>query len=245
MPGQRAGDAQRRPARAVRGAVRVHLGGQQQRLGVRRHHGEHHLVQHRARVCDAAGPVPADHVRARPGRLAGPAAAGARSRPARCRPTGRCSSAWWSASSSSWSPSPSSPRSRSARWRKASTMTASTVDIRPVGQPAVTPEPGAPRRISGGLLDPTQLWRSSPDALRKLEPAHAVAQPGHVHRRDRRGLHHRAGGRRPVRVRLADHGLAVADRAVRQPGRGGGRGPRQGAGRDAAPGQDATPSPAG
>ena len=31
------GHAQHRPARAVRGAVRVHLGGQQQRLGVRRH----------------------------------------------------------------------------------------------------------------------------------------------------------------------------------------------------------------
>ena len=33
--------AQRRPARPLRGAVRVHLGGQQQRLGVRRHHRQH------------------------------------------------------------------------------------------------------------------------------------------------------------------------------------------------------------
>jgi len=29
----------------------------------------------------------------------------------------------------------------------------------------------APRRIGGGLLDPRQLWRSLPDALRKLNPA--------------------------------------------------------------------------
>ncbi|MGI5240895.1 potassium-transporting ATPase subunit KdpB [Dactylosporangium sp. CA-139066] len=28
-----------------------------------------------------------------------------------------------------------------------------------------------PRRIAGGLLDPAQLWRSTPDALRKLNPA--------------------------------------------------------------------------
>ena len=27
-----------------------------------------------------------------------------------------------------------------------------------------------PRRVGGGLLDPKQLWRSLPDALRKLDP---------------------------------------------------------------------------
>ncbi len=33
------------------------------------------------------------------------------------------------------------------------------------------PQPGGgPRRISGGLLDPRQLWKSIPDALRKLNP---------------------------------------------------------------------------
>ena len=36
--GNHAHRAQRRPARLLRGAVRLHLGGQQQRLGVRRHH---------------------------------------------------------------------------------------------------------------------------------------------------------------------------------------------------------------
>src|ERR1700742_492827 len=37
--------------------------------------------------------------------------------------------------------------------------------------PAVqNPAAVAPRRMSGGLLDPRQLWKSSPDALRKLNP---------------------------------------------------------------------------
>ncbi|WP_432995603.1 potassium-transporting ATPase subunit KdpB [Dactylosporangium sp. CA-233914] len=34
-----------------------------------------------------------------------------------------------------------------------------------------TGSPTPPRRIAGGLLDPKQLWRSTPDALRKLNPA--------------------------------------------------------------------------
>src|SRR5258705_11937671 len=33
------------------------------------------------------------------------------------------------------------------------------------------PAPAAPRRVVGGLLDPKQLWKSTPDALRKLNPA--------------------------------------------------------------------------
>src|SRR5258707_10596516 len=36
--------------------------------------------------------------------------------------------------------------------------------------PAV-PVPARSRRIGGGLLDPKQLWKSTPDALRKLNPA--------------------------------------------------------------------------
>ena len=47
-------------------------------------------------------------------------------------------------------------------------MSVSTVDTPPAGQP---PAPsGGPRRVSGGLLDPKQLLRSTPDALRKLDP---------------------------------------------------------------------------
>ncbi len=40
-----------------------------------------------------------------------------------------------------------------------------------VGLPAATPQAVGTRRVSGGLLDPKQLWKSTPDALRKLNPA--------------------------------------------------------------------------
>jgi K+-transporting ATPase ATPase B chain len=36
--------------------------------------------------------------------------------------------------------------------------------------PQRAPRPAAPGRVSGGLLDPAQLWRSLPDALIKLDP---------------------------------------------------------------------------
>ncbi len=42
--------AEHRAARAVGSVVRVHLRGQQQRLGVRRHHRQHRVVQHRTRA---------------------------------------------------------------------------------------------------------------------------------------------------------------------------------------------------
>jgi len=45
-------------------------------------------------------------------------------------------------------------------------MTATTV-----GAPAAKPQSAEPSRIAGGLLDPRQLWKSLPDALRKLNPA--------------------------------------------------------------------------
>ncbi len=44
-------------------------------------------------------------------------------------------------------------------------MTTRTTD-----RPQSTPTPSVPRRVPGGLLDPRQLWRSLPDALRKLDP---------------------------------------------------------------------------
>ena len=91
-------DAQQRSARAVGGAVRVHLRGQQQRLGVRRHHRQHRLVQHRPRSGHGVRPVPADRPRARAGRLAGQAGQHAGSRSAPCPPIDRSSSAWSPAS---------------------------------------------------------------------------------------------------------------------------------------------------
>ena len=64
---------------------------------------EHPVLQHRPRPGHAARPVPADRLRARAGRVAGPAAAGARRPRARCPPTARCSSG---CSPASWSSSP-------------------------------------------------------------------------------------------------------------------------------------------
>src|SRR5215207_10499907 len=39
------------------------------------------------------------------------------------------------------------------------------------------PATGAPRRVSGGLLDPKQLVRSLPDAFRKLDPRTLYRNP--------------------------------------------------------------------
>ena len=46
-------------------------------------------------------------------------------------------------------------------------MAVTTIGTAPA---AKKPSDSGPRRISGGLLDPRQLWKSTPDALRKLNP---------------------------------------------------------------------------
>src|SRR5690349_8575155 len=46
-------------------------------------------------------------------------------------------------------------------------MTAPTMERQPVGEP---PDAVVHRRVSSGLLDPQQLLRSLPDAVRKLDP---------------------------------------------------------------------------
>jgi K+-transporting ATPase ATPase B chain len=45
-------------------------------------------------------------------------------------------------------------------------MTAPTIDP----APPANPEPPTPKRVQGGLLDPNMLWKSTPGALRKLNP---------------------------------------------------------------------------
>jgi K+-transporting ATPase ATPase B chain len=45
----------------------------------------------------------------------------------------------------------------------------STTVSTPSAGPAA-PEPSGARRVSGGLLDPAQLMRAVPDAVRKLNP---------------------------------------------------------------------------
>ena len=100
-------------------------------------------------------------------------------------------------------------------------------------------------RSRAACSTPSMLLQVTARRAAQARPAHAVAQPGDVHRRDRRRLEHRAGdAHESAVVRLADRGLALADRAVRQPRRGGGRGPRQGPGRNAAQGQDRHHGPA-
>ena len=61
-----------RAARPLRGLVRRHLGVQQQRLGVRRDHLGHAVLEHPARAVHAPRPVPADGPRARPRRRGSP-----------------------------------------------------------------------------------------------------------------------------------------------------------------------------
>ena len=46
-------------------------------------------------------------------------------------------------------------------------MSVTAVEAPPAAEP---PVPSGPRRVGGGLLDPKQLLRSTPDALRKLDP---------------------------------------------------------------------------
>ena len=94
-------DPQPGPARPVRGALRLHVRRQQQRLRVRRAVGQHRLLQHRARAGDARRPVPPHRARARPGRVAGAPSSRSPRPPAPCPPTARCSSGCSSASSSS------------------------------------------------------------------------------------------------------------------------------------------------
>jgi K+-transporting ATPase ATPase B chain len=45
------------------------------------------------------------------------------------------------------------------------------------GSPAARPAGGAPRRLGGGLLDPRMLWKSTPDAFRKLDPRVQIRNP--------------------------------------------------------------------
>src|ERR1700744_5671381 len=46
-------------------------------------------------------------------------------------------------------------------------MTATAIDSAKQTQPASHP---TTKRVEGGMLDPKMLWKSTPDALRKLDP---------------------------------------------------------------------------
>ncbi len=104
-----------------RGALRLHLGREQQRLGVRRTHREHPVAEHRARRRDVPRPLRADRVRARARRLARRAGQGARHRRHAAHAPTAVRRASSSARSSSSPHSPTSPFSRWVPWQKGCT----------------------------------------------------------------------------------------------------------------------------
>ena len=55
-----------------------------------------------------------------------------------------------------------------------------------------------PVAIQGGLLDPRLLWQVDAGRVAQARSAHAVDEPGHVHRRGRRRVHDGARGRCPA-----------------------------------------------
>ena len=98
---------------------------------------------------------------------------------------------------------------------------------------SVTTTPGAPagtgagpagteRRVGGGLLDPKMLWKSTPDAFKKLDPRVQIHNPVMFVVEVGAVLTLYTAIRNPIGLQLDDRGLAVADRALRQPRRGRG-----------------------
>jgi potassium-transporting ATPase ATP-binding subunit len=57
-------------------------------------------------------------------------------------------------------------------------MSVNTLKTRPAPEGPRAPKADAPaRRVGGGLLDPKMLWKSTPDALRKLDPRVMIKNP--------------------------------------------------------------------
>ncbi len=92
-------DGQCRPARLLRDALRLHLADRQQRLGLRRPHRQHLLLQRHRRHRDVHRPLLHDHAGAGDRGLAGGEEVDPARRPAPSRPRAACSSASSSASS--------------------------------------------------------------------------------------------------------------------------------------------------
>ncbi len=70
LPGPRSGMANTGPHGLSEVLYAIHLGGQQQRLRIRRPVGEHHVLQHSAGPGHGVRQVPADDPCAGPGRIA-------------------------------------------------------------------------------------------------------------------------------------------------------------------------------
>ena len=103
----------------------------------------------------------------------------------------------------------------------------------PIAEALVMSTDLAPRAHAAAPA-PRPAARGRPRRSRKLDPRHMWRSPVMFLVAARLGRDHRRGGRRPQRLHGLDHRLALAHGALRQPRRGGRRGPRQGAGRLAA-----------
>jgi high-affinity K+ transport system ATPase subunit B len=79
---------------------------------------------------------------------------------------------------------------------------------------------GLPHRVSGGLMSPRTLLKATPDAFKKLDPRVQVKNPVM--------FVVEIGAALCVYTAIANS--SIFNRGLRQPGRGRGRGPRQGTG---------------
>ena len=180
-PAGRAADAQHRAARPLRGALRLHLGRQQQRLGVRRALASTptSTTPRSAWRCCSAGSCRSCSCSALAGSLAGsspvPATAGhAADAPAAVRRA--CSSAWSSiVVGLTFFPA-------LALGPLAEGLVMTTDHARPPRD-----DQRAARRRRRALLDPQHAADVAAGRAAQARPARAGAQPGHVRRRDRRG----------------------------------------------------------
>src|SRR5207237_1541513 len=129
----------------------------------------------RGRHRDAARPVRTGNLRPRPGRLAGQTGPGAGER----RDAGHQDAAV-RGHAGRRHPHPRRPDllpgARAGTVRRRTALMSVTTESPEVPAPA----PGRtvePNRIGGGLLDPKMLWKSTPDAFKKLDPRVQIKNP--------------------------------------------------------------------
>ena len=195
--------AQRRPARALRGALRVHVGDAT--TTARRSPASRvntTVVQHRARAVHAAraGSCRSSSCSAWPARWPAqkpvPASAGhAADPPAAVRRHGRRRRRDRRRADLPARARPRPAGRRPVTMQGRDDMSVTPRGTRPTRRPPVPRDRAAGRRRAAGPR--SSCWQSTAGRAAQAQPAHAVAQPGDVHRRGRRGLHHRAGDRRP------------------------------------------------
>ena len=92
-------------------------------------------------------------------------------------------------------------------------MTATTVERPPASGP---PAPQSARRVSGGFLNPKQLLASTPDALRKLNPATLWRNPRHPYTRALlASIPSAKPGQKPAAVLAGEVGQGMPERGCR------------------------------